>query len=153
MELSLDCEASSPAVGVSERDLAMAIPAAYSGGEAGRSEMEAEGWYRDPYLVHEDRWFSAGQPTQLVRDNGVEADDPPPPGPARAELVEVPHTEPSYGEDLRRVDGRVAGDVHDPTAASVMVSWNIVKNASPPLPEPPLDESPSWREGSGSSRG
>jgi hypothetical protein len=30
--------------------------------------MKAQGWYRDPYLVHEDRYFSDGQPTKLVRD-------------------------------------------------------------------------------------
>lgn len=26
----------------------------------GRYQVEADGWYRDPYLVHDDRWFSAG---------------------------------------------------------------------------------------------
>ena len=36
------------------------------------------GWYRDPYGVHEDRYFSQGFPTKLVRDNGVESYDPPP---------------------------------------------------------------------------
>ena len=29
--------------------------------------MEAQGWYLDPYGIHGDRWFSAGQPTPLVR--------------------------------------------------------------------------------------
>jgi len=42
--------------------------------------MTAEGWYRDPYRVHEDRWYSDGTPTALVRDGGIEAKDPPPPG-------------------------------------------------------------------------
>jgi hypothetical protein len=32
--------------------------------------MKAQGWCRDPYLVHEDRYFSDGQPTKLVRDGG-----------------------------------------------------------------------------------
>jgi hypothetical protein len=40
--------------------------------------MKAEGWYKDPYLVHQDRWFSDGTPTALVRDAGVEGEDPPP---------------------------------------------------------------------------
>jgi hypothetical protein len=48
--------------------------------------MDAQGWYRDPYLVHEDRYFSAGQPTKLVRDGGNEDYDPPPDGP-KAEFV------------------------------------------------------------------
>ncbi len=49
--------------------------------------MDAQGWYRDPYLVYEDRYFSAGQPTKLVRDGGIEDYDPPPDGPPKAELV------------------------------------------------------------------
>jgi len=38
----------------------------------------AEGWYRDPYGIHEDRWMSDGSPTKLVRDGGAESYDPPP---------------------------------------------------------------------------
>ena len=30
--------------------------------------MQPQGWYQDPYGVHEDRYFSEGQPTKLVRD-------------------------------------------------------------------------------------
>ena len=30
-----------------------------------------QGWHRDPSGAHDDRWFSAGRPTPLVRDNGV----------------------------------------------------------------------------------
>jgi hypothetical protein len=50
----------------------------------------AEGWCRDPYLVHDDRWYSDGQPTKLVRDGGAESYDPPPPGPPKTELVKLP---------------------------------------------------------------
>jgi hypothetical protein len=51
-------------------------------------ETAAQGWYRDPYAVHEDRYFSAGKPTKLVRDAGREAYDPPPDLPLPAgELV------------------------------------------------------------------
>jgi hypothetical protein len=117
--------------------------------------MAAEGWYRDPYLAHEDRWFSAGQPTQLVRDSGVEANDPPPPGPPMAGLVEVPHTEPSYGEDLRRADAPPVGPFRyrRTTAMRNVPNGRFLAWTSPPSPEPPLEESPSWREGSGSARG
>ena len=34
--------------------------------------MEAEGWYVDPYAIHDERWVSNGVPTQLVKDGGVE---------------------------------------------------------------------------------
>jgi hypothetical protein len=47
----------------------------------------AEGWYQDPFGVHEHRWMSQGRPTKLVRDGGTEAYDPPPDRPLPAELV------------------------------------------------------------------
>ena len=40
--------------------------------------MKVEGWYRDPYRIHQDRWYSDGTPTALVRDGGAESKDPPP---------------------------------------------------------------------------
>jgi hypothetical protein len=50
--------------------------------------MEAEGWYYDPYGLHEERWYSDGTPTKLVRDAHVESFDAPPSEPAgTAELV------------------------------------------------------------------
>jgi hypothetical protein len=46
---------------------------------------QAQGWYRDPYGLHEDRWVSGGQLTDLVRDQGRESFDDSlsyrPPGP------------------------------------------------------------------------
>jgi hypothetical protein len=66
--------------------------------------MEAEGWYVDPYGVHEDRWISGGSPTGLVRDGGVEAQDPPPALPFTGELQPSPEREVVDGEDLRRAD-------------------------------------------------
>jgi hypothetical protein len=65
--------------------------------------VKAQGWYRDPYAVHQDRYFSAGRPTKLVRDGAAESYDPPPPRPPVAELVEVTHRPPADGSDLRRV--------------------------------------------------
>ena len=79
--------------------------------------MQAQGWYRDPYLVHEDRYFSAGQPTKLVRDGGVEQYDPPPAGPPKTELVEVPQAQTAHGGDLRRADDPSAGAMYDPKTA------------------------------------
>jgi hypothetical protein len=38
----------------------------------------AQNWCPDPFGLHEARWFSNGIPTALVRDAGVEAQDPPP---------------------------------------------------------------------------
>jgi hypothetical protein len=83
-----------------------------------RRSVAAEGWYRDPYGIHEDRWFSAGTPTSLVRDHGAEGhDDPPgyaPPGPP----VAIPEAGEFPEDDLRRADEAEAGEPYDPQAAA-----------------------------------
>ena len=75
--------------------------------------MKVQGWHRDPYLVHEDRYFSDGQPTKLVRDGGKESYDPPPAGAPKTGLAEVPRVEPADNADLRRADDPSAGAVWD----------------------------------------
>ncbi len=50
-------------------------------GEDGTPAKPPQGWFVDPFGVHEARWFSQGRPTALVRDGGVESQDPAP-GPA-----------------------------------------------------------------------
>jgi hypothetical protein len=42
--------------------------------------MRPQGWYRDPYGNHDERWFSDGQPTNFVRDPGTGSRDDPPQG-------------------------------------------------------------------------
>lgn len=68
----------------------------------------AEGWYRDPYQIHQDRWFSAGTPTALVRDHGVEGHDEPPGYPPPAPPGEIPATDQFPADDLRRADEKEA---------------------------------------------
>ena len=68
---------------------------------------QAQGWYRDPYELHEDRYLSAGVPTKLVRDGGKESYDPPPdaPLPPGALIpVEPQDTDVTDGADLHRAD-------------------------------------------------
>jgi hypothetical protein len=80
--------------------------------------VKAQGWYRDPYCIHEDRNFSDGQPTRLVRDGSMECYDPAPPGPPKAELAEVRQSQTGDGNDLRRADDRSAGPAaYDKNAA------------------------------------
>jgi len=43
---------------------------------------QLQGWHVDPWLRHQPRYFSDGQPTDLVRDGAQESTDPPPPVPA-----------------------------------------------------------------------
>jgi hypothetical protein len=45
---------------------------------------EPEGWYQDPFRLHEARYFSAGRPTRLVRDGDVQSYDEPPVAPGHA---------------------------------------------------------------------
>jgi hypothetical protein len=66
--------------------------------------VHEQGWYRDPYGIHSDRWFSDGRPTRLVRDQDVESYDVPPPRDPPLPLVPVPEDESSDGEDLLRAD-------------------------------------------------
>ena len=72
--------------------------------------MDAEGWYRDPYGLHSDRWFSVGRPTALVRDAGVESQDEPPPGEIPGPLVEIQAELATDGSDLKRADAATSGD-------------------------------------------
>jgi hypothetical protein len=74
--------------------------------------VEAEGWYHDPYGLHEERWYSDGTPTKLVRDAHVESYDPPPASPPpTAELVRsAAHPSSSGSGDLRRADDAERGD-------------------------------------------
>jgi hypothetical protein len=71
--------------------------------------VKAEGWYCDPYAIHSDRWFSDGQPTNLVRDQGVESRDEPPPRELPLPLVHVAEIQVSDGSDLLRADNAPKG--------------------------------------------
>jgi hypothetical protein len=76
------------------------------------SSAAAEGWYRDPYGLHQDRWFSAGTPTSLVRDQGTEGHDDPPAYPPAGPPAEIPDTGRFPEDDLRRADEAEA-QIHD----------------------------------------
>jgi hypothetical protein len=68
--------------------------------------MNAQGWYQDPYRRHEERWYSGGTPTGLVRDRGVESTDPPPEAAPTGTLVRAEHEVVPGGRDLLRVGSR-----------------------------------------------
>ena len=68
--------------------------------------MEAEGWYHDPYERHEERWYSNGKPTALVRDAHVESKDPAPSDLSPTGTLVRSEGDPSAvgTDDLRRAD-------------------------------------------------
>lgn len=54
----------------------LAPPPVEQGAMGGQWELApGEGWCPDPFGRHESRWMSAGVPTSLVRDDGVESHD------------------------------------------------------------------------------
>lgn len=76
----------------------VAVAAVYCRGmELGGQDPEKppQGWFVDPFGVHEQRWFSQGRTTALVRDGRAEAQDPPPDGPVPGPLVNVVAIRPS----------------------------------------------------------
>jgi len=79
--------------------------------------LPAEGWYKDPYHIHDERWFSSGEPTGLVRDGQVESNDPPPDERFTGELVRPESPSPPPGAGLRRADDAERGTPVDPDAA------------------------------------
>jgi hypothetical protein len=77
--------------------------------------MRIQGWHPDPYKRHDDRWFSDGKPTRLVRDQDREFYDelpleypreqPPPDSAARDEPQDRDSFLPgmsAYGDPPRR---------------------------------------------------
>jgi hypothetical protein len=69
-----------------------------------------EGWFEDPYELHEDRWFSNGEPTKLVRDSGIESYDAVPSSAVPTGALVPSRSERATGAgDLRRADDPSAG--------------------------------------------
>jgi hypothetical protein len=87
-------------------------------------DEDAEGWYKDPYQLHQQRWFSAGRPSALVRDGDVESTDAPPSESFDGPLVEVLNDPGANGNDLRRA-GEGQGGSYDANRA-----WDAAVDAS-----------------------
>jgi hypothetical protein len=91
--------------------------------------VHEEGWYRDPYGVHIDRWFSDGRPTALVRDGDRELNDPPPAGdvPGPVEPAPASAIRPLDEEYLRQNDpgwrGNLARMAFRSEPGSSRLSW------------------------------
>jgi hypothetical protein len=68
------------------------------------SERVRQGWYTDPFRLHEARYFSAGHPTKLVRDGTQESYDLPPDGAPSGPADPLDEADEGDASDLRRAD-------------------------------------------------
>jgi hypothetical protein len=92
------------------------------------------GWYRDPFRRHEDRYFSDGHPTKLVRDGRRESFDPPPEAAPEAEAIPATPRggRRSTWRDLLRADDAERGAAFDrrapgEKALSAMVRYGAAR--------------------------
>ena len=98
-----------------------------------RSGTTAQGWFWDPYHRHQDRYFSDGRPTKLVRDDGHESFEPPPDFPVPGPLVPafpVGDGPPSAPVRHARTSGRRGGDDRSrarDAAISAMVRYGAAR--------------------------
>jgi hypothetical protein len=67
------------------------------------TQGQAQNWCLDPFGTHEERWFSRGIPTALVRDRGVEAQDPPPESAFAHRYSVLAYVDPSAGTSTATV--------------------------------------------------
>jgi hypothetical protein len=68
------------------------------------TDQEQEGWYTDPFGLHEARWMSEGSPTTLVRDAGTESYEDVPEGKPTHSCLPIEVPEATGGKDLYRAD-------------------------------------------------
>jgi hypothetical protein len=88
--------------------------------------VKEEGWYVDPYRLHEARWFSDGTPTALVRDHGITSKDPPPDTPYLDKPEPIPEAPSLAADDLRRAD-----DKQSESNDAVEAAWEIFTESNP----------------------
>jgi hypothetical protein len=92
-----------------------------------------QGWFTDPFALHEHRWMSDGQATRLVRDSGTTSYDPSPDRAfvrAPEAVVEVPA---AGGGDLRRADDAERGDQGFDASTAFMAEMDAVWSDGAPM--------------------
>ena len=95
-----------------------------------------EGWYTDPYGVHDARWLSNGSATKLVRDGDETSYDPPPDGP----WTKTPE---ALADDSKSGDLRRADDAESPYDAR-SARWAVYDQVAVQFPSGFDDVSRKW---------
>jgi hypothetical protein len=93
-----------------------------------------EGWYKDPYAIHDARWLSNGRATKLVRDAGQTSYDPPPDGPWVVTPEALANAEPDVGEEPSGDDdaSNARWAVYDQVSTQVPSAFDEVGRPWPP---------------------
>jgi hypothetical protein len=110
------------------------------------NDAKMQGWQADPAGVHDERYFSAGEPTKLVRDSGVESYEKSAGEESglTAEVVE----EQAAASGAAEVPGDASGDANDDAAATD----DAADGASEQDPDPAPDPGPGDLKAFGPSR-
>ncbi len=91
-----------------------------------------EGWFTDPFGLHDARWMSDGNPTKLVRDHGVESYDEVPVVPATQTPTRIEEDpDATAGTDLLRADSAEEGEAYDPTTAGLTALDAVAQDGAP----------------------
>ena len=98
---------------------------------------EIEGWYKDPYRRHTDRWFSNGTATSLVRDGQSVSRDEPPSEPFDSPLIESDEV-PVTNETVRAGDEPApeSPNAFENVSGLTAMAWGASTRREPP---PPFD--------------
>lgn len=100
--------------------------------------MDLNGWNPDPFGTHEERLFKQGEPTPVVRDNGVGSYDEPP-----ASLTSAAHTvDPRPPRRWRRPKS-MAPPPPPPTPLEVVAPTQTVLVTEPFAQAMPVQASPT----------
>jgi len=97
-------------------------------------ESSAEGWYLDPFGVHECRWISDGIPSKLVRDGNTEFTDDPPDRPPSHPFIPAPEDDGlTFGADQLRADDAELEPIPDRSAYLQTAIEGSLVNAAQPI--------------------
>jgi hypothetical protein len=115
-------------------------------------DSSAEGWYLDPFGIHERRWISNGNPSNLVRDGNTESTDDPPVRTPSDPFIPVPEDVGlTFGADQLRADDAELELTPDRSAyLQTAIEGSLVNAGNPtfigPTKTPVGYESPLERE-------
>ena len=93
-----------------------------------------EGWFTDPYELHEARWLSNGKPTKLVRDGHATSYEELPEGPFTRAPEPIESEGTAGPSDLLRADDAESAGTPMDAGGTYMRQMDAVWSDGAPLP-------------------